>query len=354
MLISCTRKMYGYVGGSERIGSHEYDSLFTWSGELFHADDGNAYVMLRNLYTGFPILFQVSRKTLVINSEQILAEIRKAFLAQGYDNNAIEVYLKEGEAVRFTRKSDQPVKKKLDALIASTCEIGFDKAPSMLPKQVTTQNRKKVVSSDLMREALDEQRVEITKKLNLVVPLKATLQLTPGYNVWRSFLLPPTLTMYEVHRVLQIAFAWDDDHLHEFRVGKHIRIGEKNEEKGGWFDRDEFYDESEVQLQHVVGLAPTFTYIYDFGDYWVHTIKVEKPKFIPEEPVAVCTGGKGASPWEDCGGAYGFDEMMGILADPEHEQYEDILDWSGGIEEREFDQDFINIRLSQLFKKRKN
>jgi hypothetical protein len=349
MLITCTRKMYGYVGGSERIGSHEYDSLFTWSGELFHADDGNAYVMLRNLYTGFPILFQVSRKTLVINSEQILAEIGKAFLAQGYDNNAIEVYLKEGEAVRFTRKSDQPVKKKLDALIASTCEIGFDKAPSMLPKQVTTQNRKKVVSSDLMREALDEQKVEITKKLNLVVPLKATLQLTPGYNVWRSFLLPPTLTMYEVHRVLQIAFAWDDDHLHEFRVGKHIRISEKNEEKGGWFDRDEFYDESEVQLQHVVGLAPTFTYIYDFGDYWVHTIKVEKPKFIPEEPVAVCTGGEGASPWEDCGGAYGFDEMMGILADPEHEQYEEILDWSGGIEEREFDQLYINARLLQEF-----
>ena len=123
MLISCTRKMYGYVGGSERIGSHEYDSLFTWSGELFHADDGNAYVMLRNLDTGFPILFQVSRKTLVINSEQILAEIRKAFLAQGYDNNAIEAYLKEGEAVRFARKSDQPVKKKLDALIASTCEM---------------------------------------------------------------------------------------------------------------------------------------------------------------------------------------------------------------------------------------
>ena len=41
--------------------------------------------------------------------------------------------------------------------------------------------------------------------------------------------------------------------------------------------------------------------------------------------------------------------MMGILADPEHEQYEEILDWSGGIEEREFDQLYINARLLQEF-----
>lgn len=349
MLINCTRKMYGYVGGSEQIASDEYDSLFTWSGELFYGDDANPYVMIRNLATGFPILFQVSRKTFAIDSEQILSEIRKAFLAQGYDNDAIEAYLKEGEAVRFAQKSDQTVKKKLDALIDSAYKLGFDKVLSMLPIQETTQNRKKIVSADLMKEALGQQRPEITLKRNLVIPVKVTLQLPPGYKVWRSFLLPPTLTMYELHRVLQIAFAWDDDHMHEFRVGKHIRIGKKIDEQFGWFDRDELYDESEVQLQQVVGLAPSFTYIYDFGDYWAHTIKVGKPMFIPEEPVVVCTGGEGASPWEDCGGAYRYQWMMEILEDPEDSEYESVMDWTGGYEDREFDQLYINARLLKEF-----
>jgi hypothetical protein len=155
--------------------------------------------------------------------------------------------------------------------------------------------------------------------------------------------------MYEVHRVLQIAFAWDDDHMHEFRVGKHIRIGKKIDEQFGWFDRDELYDESEVQLQQVVGLAPSFTYIYDFGDYWAHTIKVGKPMFVPEEPVAVCTGGEGSSPWEDCGGAYRYQWMMEILKNPEDSEYESVMDWTGGYEDREFDQQYINARLLKEF-----
>jgi hypothetical protein len=108
--------MYGYVGGSEQIASDEYDSLFTWSGELFYGDDANPYVMIRNLATGFPILFQVSRKTFAIDSEQILSEIRKAFLAQGYDNDAIEAYLKKARlsdlhrrVTRQSRRSSMPL-----------------------------------------------------------------------------------------------------------------------------------------------------------------------------------------------------------------------------------------------------
>ena len=345
--------MYGYVDGSERIPSAEYAPLFTWSCDLFYGDAGEVFAMMFNEATGFPVMIALS-DLFSFTSKCILEEIRRAFLAQGYDNEAVDAYLKEGEAVRFTQKSDQKSKKKLEFLIDSAFKLGLGQVDLQLPRLETTQNRKKVISAELMRNALGQPASEITKQLYLAVPLKVSLRLTPDYSVWRSFLVSPTTTMAELHRILQIGFYWDDAHLHEFQVGKYICIRPKDDIDESWFSNKEFYNEGTVILQQIAGMGSSFLYIYDFGDYWVHTIKIGKPTFLPEQPTATCTGGKGASPWEDCGGAYGFDEMMGILSDPENEQYQEILDWTGGIEDQEFDQDIINRKLSRVFGKGKN
>lgn len=39
-------------------------------------------------------------------------------------------------------------------------------------------------------------------------------------SVWRRLQVPSDMTFAELHRVLQIAFDWDDDHLHTFYVTK--------------------------------------------------------------------------------------------------------------------------------------
>ena len=38
--------------------------------------------------------------------------------------------------------------------------------------------------------------------------------------VWRQLQVPATLTLARLHRVLQVAFGWEDHHLHEFVIGK--------------------------------------------------------------------------------------------------------------------------------------
>ena len=44
--------------------------------------------------------------------------------------------------------------------------------------------------------------------------LKISLQgISP--MIWRRFLVPETLTLYELHRLVQIGFGWEDYHLHE-------------------------------------------------------------------------------------------------------------------------------------------
>ncbi|MGH3320489.1 MAG: plasmid pRiA4b ORF-3 family protein [Streptosporangiaceae bacterium] len=78
---------------------------------------------------------------------------------------------------------------------------------------------------------------------------------------------------------------------------------------------------------------------YDFGDDWEHDIVVEK--VLAAEPGArypTCVAGGGACcPPEDCGGFPGYERLRQILADPAHEEHEDMAGWLGLTNAAEFD-----------------
>ena len=91
-------------------------------------------------------------------------------------------------------------------------------------------------------------------------------------------------------------------------------------------------------------------YIYDFGDDWEHEITIEK-EIEGKLDYPVCVKAKMASLPEDCGGPWGYEELLGILADKKHEQYEEMREWveNGYFEwydDREYvDIEHINVRL---------
>ncbi len=71
-------------------------------------------------------------------------------------------------------------------------------------------------------------------------------------------------------------------------------------------------------------------YVYDFGDNWEHKIRLEK--ILPGEKCAVypvCIKGKRACPPEDCGGLWGYSDILEALEDPDNEEDEELLDWVG-------------------------
>lgn len=111
---------------------------------------------------------------------------------------------------------------------------------------------------------------------------------------WRRVLMSASATLGELHEVIQVAFAWDDDHLHGFTVGRR-RYGDP------YFDFE--YDEHEITL--ATAFARTrkpITYTYDFGDDWRHEITLEK--VVEPAPAAtdpICVDGRGDAPVEDCG-----------------------------------------------------
>jgi hypothetical protein len=111
---------------------------------------------------------------------------------------------------------------------------------------------------------------------------------------WRRVLMPASATLGELHEVIQIAFAWDDDHLHGFTVGRR-RYGDP------YFDVE--HDEHKTTLATAFARARgPITYIYDFGDDWRHQITREKVlEPAPTSTHPICVDGRGDAPAEDCG-----------------------------------------------------
>lgn len=112
--------------------------------------------------------------------------------------------------------------------------------------------------------------------------------------VWRRVRVPATATLDELHRVIQIAFDWDDDHLHVF-------TSDGRRYADPFFGLDETADEFRARLGKVApSVGATLTYVYDLGDHWEHRILVERIIETDEvETAAICVGGQGDAPEED-------------------------------------------------------
>jgi hypothetical protein len=62
-------------------------------------------------------------------------------------------------------------------------------------------------------------------------------------KIWRQVRVPGDLSLAGLHEVLQIAFGWENSHLHEFQVGKQ-RYGMPDPDGGD----DELLDDADIAV----------------------------------------------------------------------------------------------------------
>jgi hypothetical protein len=170
--------------------------------------------------------------------------------------------------------------------------------------------------------------------------------------IWRRLDVPGDITLPTLHRVLQVAFDWQDYHLHQFLVGKTCYGVPHPDYDWG----PPMLDEAKVRLQDVAKRARAkLVYEYDFGDGWQHEIAAEK--IMDPEPNVIyprCLAGKRAAPPEDSGGPWGYAHKLQVLADPDDPDHDEFSEWLGeDFDPEALDIDRINGRLNAVFRPRR-
>ena len=74
----------------------------------------------------------------------------------------------------------------------------------------------------------------------------------------------------------------------------------------------------------------TFKYLYDFGDGWQHTIKIEHiADATPGAAYPRLIDATGRCPPEDVGGPWGYAEFLEAITDPKHLRHAELTEWVG-------------------------
>jgi len=162
--------------------------------------------------------------------------------------------------------------------------------------------------------------------------------------IWRTVLVPGNIGLAAFHDIIQFTIGWTDSHLHQF-IANQVFYGTPDDD----FEL-EMEDETQYKLSQLLTKEKEFlVYEYDFGDGWEHKILLEK--ILPYDPkiaLPVCLKGKRACPPEDCGGIWGYEELLQTISNPKHPDHDEMLEWLGGeFDPEEFDLEEINEDLEE-------
>lgn len=173
-------------------------------------------------------------------------------------------------------------------------------------------------------------------------------------QIWRRIQLHKNITFFELHHIIQIAMGWKNYHMFEFKI-EGFRIGEiyDDEMLDGYYDKNSQYDCRTTKISDVItDIGETFQYVYDFGDYWKHTLEVEDDfNYSGDAIYPLCVAGDMACPVEDSGGIHGHYQNLEILKDKKHPEYRDTKTWMPrGYDPQKFNLENVNKQLDKIDK----
>lgn len=183
------------------------------------------------------------------------------------------------------------------------------------------------------------------KQTGVIYQLKITLE-DSNPSIWRRIEVPGKISLGNLADILLDTMGWEHSHLHQFIVdGKFYSSPSP-------YEMENTLNEDNYTLQNILpNVKSKCRFEYDFGDSWLHTIVVEKivePEAGAKYPR--CTDGKMACPPEDCGGIWGYMNLIDILKNPKHPEHETYLEWlclesSEDFDPTAFSVDEVNKRL---------
>jgi hypothetical protein len=162
-------------------------------------------------------------------------------------------------------------------------------------------------------------------KTSTVHRLKVTLRRVRP-PVWRRIEVASTTTLHQLSAELEAAMGWFGGHLHSFDAAGVIYQSPSDED----FAWRPMKDERTAALATVLSrVGAKMRWDYDFGDGWEHDVVVEAIEPAANDVVYPrCIAGRRACPPEDCGGPWGYTNLLEVLADPAHPEHASMLEWA--------------------------
>jgi hypothetical protein len=183
----------------------------------------------------------------------------------------------------------------------------------------------------------------VKKTFENVYQLKLSMKgISP--QIWRRIQVPEDSTFLDLHKAIQAVMKWDNYYLHEFKIlnpktGKPEIISTEGDGYE-YLDKELPVPEEKAKLSNYFTLENKDTlYTYNFGDNWQVEVLLEK--ILPRKKgikYPICTAGERAAVPEDIGGVLGYQDMLEILRDPEHEEYKNTVLWLG----KDFDPEYFD------------
>jgi Plasmid pRiA4b ORF-3-like protein len=166
--------------------------------------------------------------------------------------------------------------------------------------------------------------------------------------IWRRVAAPTSMSLKDLHGVIQAVMGWRDCHLWEF-VTQGRKYGLRISNDPDWNQRISNAVTIKLSSLGTDGVKD-MTYVYDMGDNWQHRIIVEK--LTPAEPdtrYPQFLGGERRCPPEDCGGVPGYYGFLDNISSKQTKKRKAALDWYGGpYDPNDIDEDRIVATLGRL------
>lgn len=190
------------------------------------------------------------------------------------------------------------------------------------------------------------------KKYTLKVSLKGS-----PVPLWRKVDVPSSITLRHLSELIMAFMPWGGDHLNQFRKGRSFYAPEyqREDELPPLSPEIQHLNQEDFALSEVLSeKGKNIEWEYDFGDSWIHEIHLSSISDYKEgEPrVPVLKNAAGLCPPDDCGGIWGYEELLNIhkkrisgkrLTREEREQ----LDWYGWT--RDFDPTSVEVDMLKFF-----
>jgi hypothetical protein len=168
-------------------------------------------------------------------------------------------------------------------------------------------------------------------------------------SIYRTFYFSADSDFLELHAAIQEIMGWDSSHLFCFRKGRDINIGVPFDNDFGFY---EVLDISKTKLKGFLEfLKNNIIYEYDFGDGWEHKVEVQKVfEEIELSHLPFCKKGANACPIEDCGGVWGYQNILEVMLDKKNPEYKEMNQWYDfkNLNLWEFDVNEVNEELKDF------